>query len=136
MMKRIIVKWCKVCSRASVCAECGLCMHPHEGELPPGPKGNCPACFCWQDALRLREFNTTHSGKRVEVYVYPDSDFTHITGYARAAMVEDLGLYGDADYSVNWPSTGTQSTTNTRKFAEALVAACDWVDEEQKKETK
>jgi len=56
---------------------------------------------------------------------------TLISAWAEPA--NDL-LKRRADYTVNWPAIGAASTATTREFAQALLAAANWVDEQKAKQ--
>jgi hypothetical protein len=70
-----------------------------------------------------------HNGTMATVYPFDGDTFTNITATAQPASEV---LADPARYQVNWPSIGAQNTTKTREFAMALLAACDWVDEQEK----
>jgi long-subunit fatty acid transport protein len=56
-----------------------------------------------------------------------DSDLVCVTG--RAYQGSDLS-FDKPDYTVNWPSIGN-TPENAQKFAAAILAACEWVEEKK-----
>lgn len=76
---------------------------------------------------RIEEY-PTYSGKAANVYPFAES----VAAINAVASPARESLHEKARYQVNWPSIGAQDTKTTRAFAAALIAACDWVDAQQK----
>lgn len=77
------------------------------------------------------EESRLHLGRKAVVYPFSSTTFTMITAVAEPAN-ELLGE--PAHYRVNWPGIGSVDTATTRLFAQALLAAADWVDEQKAKQ--
>jgi len=72
-----------------------------------------------------------HLGMAAVVYPFISTTFTSITAVAEPA---NEVLLDTARYLVNWPAIGSVDTAKTREFAQALLAAADWVDEQKAKQ--
>lgn len=72
-----------------------------------------------------------HLGKSALVYPFISTTFTSITAVAEPA---NEVLRSSPHYQVNWPAIGSVDTSTTRLFAQALLAAADWVDEQKAKQ--
>lgn len=80
--------------------------------------------------MRIEERKMYH-GIAAIVYPFDSEDCASIT--ASAEPVSDV-LLSPARYRVNWPAIGSVDTATTRLFAQALLAAADWVDEQKAKQ--
>jgi len=80
--------------------------------------------------MKIEERKMYH-GIAAIVYPFDSSEFTSITATAEPVSYV---LRRPASYRVNWPAIGSVDTATTRLFAQALIAAADWVDEQRAKQ--
>jgi hypothetical protein len=78
--------------------------------------------------MKIEEY-LLYRGKAAKVFPFEENNFTHITATAEPASE---ALSEKARYQINWPSIGAQDTKTTREFALALIAACEWVDAQER----
>ena len=81
--------------------------------------------------MKIEERKLYGAGIGAVVYPFEGSIFTAISASAEPA---NEVLHDKARYDVNWPAIGSVDTETTRLFAQALLAAADWVDEQRAKQ--